>query len=57
MVPGHIDVIVVSGFVPGHRVIAAMIRGISKTNLVGSNEEIREDDRGSGGVNRIPVGF
>ena len=57
MVPGHIDVIVVSGFVPGHRVIAAMIRGISKTNLVGSNEEIREDDRGSGGVNRIPVGL
>ena len=57
MVPGHIDMVVVPGYVPGHCVIAAMVRGISKNNLVGSDEEIREDDRVGGGIDTVSISF
>ena len=57
MVPGHIEVVVVPGYIPGHCVIAAMVRGISKTNLVGSDDEIHEDDRVGGSVSTVSISF
>ena len=34
-----------------------MVRGISKTNLVGSDDEIHEDDRVGGSVNTVSISF
>ena len=55
IVPGHVVVVVVPGDVPRCCSIAVRARGINKTNLFGSDEEIREDDRGGGGINRISI--
>ena len=45
-VSGHIVVVSVPGGVPRYCSIAVRTRGINKTNLVRSDEKIREDNRG-----------
>ena len=56
-VPWHVVVVAVPGGVPRCCSIAVRARGINKTNLFRSDEKIREDDGGGGGVNRIPIGL
>ena len=55
IVPGHVVVVAVPGCVLRGCSILVRARGINKTNLFGSDEEIREDDRGGGGINRVSI--
>ena len=55
IVPGHVVMVVVPGCVPRGCSISVRARGINKTNLFGSDEEIHEDDRGGGGINRVSI--
>ena len=55
IVPGHVIVVVVPGYVLRGCSISVRARGINKTNLFGSDEEIREYDRSGGGINRVSI--
>ena len=55
IVPGHVVMVVVPGCVARGCSISVRARGINKTNLFGSDEEIHEDDRGGGGINRVSI--
>ena len=55
IVPGHVVMVVVPGCVPRGCSILVRARGINKTNLFGSDEEIHEDNRGGGGINRVSI--
>ena len=54
-VPGWFVWVAISGKTPGQWVIATLIRGINKTNLVRGDEEIPDEDRVFGCVDSVAI--